>query len=223
MPSRHSNGGSEPARRGDINYIGQLEDDMADFIDLARQSSGAAQVVLGGHSSGGGFVVRFAGGAYADKADGFVLMAPFLKYNAPTTRPNSGGWAHPATGRIIGLSILNVFGVTAFNGLPVISFAMPEAVLNGPYGKTVTTQYSYRMNTGFAPRADYQADLANISKPLLVMAGTADAAFIAEKYEAVISAETDKGTYAVFDGISHIGVVTEPGPIARLVDWIKSL
>jgi hypothetical protein len=28
------------------------------------------------------------------------LLAPYLQYNAPTARPNSGGWVRPYTPRI---------------------------------------------------------------------------------------------------------------------------
>ena len=73
-----------------------------------------------GHSSGGWLVVRFAGGAHGDLIDHAVLLAPFLKYNAPTTRENAGGWAYTMVRRIIGLSMLNTFRITALNYLPII-------------------------------------------------------------------------------------------------------
>ncbi|MGC8203475.1 alpha/beta hydrolase [Aliiroseovarius sp. PTFE2010] len=91
--------GFDPKRRGDVDHLGQLEEDIADLIaHLAPKGP----VILGGHSSGGGLAVRFAGGPFGHLANGFVLIAPFLKYNAPTQRPNSGGWAQPLTRRLIG-------------------------------------------------------------------------------------------------------------------------
>lgn len=62
--------GVAPARRGDVDYIGQLEDDLADLVGLLRVRFPAARVVVGGHSSGGGLAVRFAGGGYGGMADG---------------------------------------------------------------------------------------------------------------------------------------------------------
>jgi non-heme chloroperoxidase len=215
--------GTKPTRRGDIDYIAQLEDDMADLIDRLSDAKKDPQIVLGGHSSGGGFVLRFAGGRYGKKADAFILFAPFLKYNAPTTKENSGGWAQPATRRIIGLSMLNMIGISWFNYLPVISFAMPKAVMDGPYGHTATTIYTHRMNTGFGARADFEADLAAIHQPLLVIAGSADEAFHADKYKAVISAQTKTGTYHVLPKVTHLGVVTGPEVQPVLESWLKSL
>lgn len=214
--------GPAPLRRGDVDHIGQLEDDLADLIDHVSVSAPGKPVLLGGHSSGGGLVVRFAGGEHGDRADGFILLAPFLKYDAPTTKPNSGGWAHPATRRIIGLVMLNALGVTALNHLPVIAFAMPQAVLDGPYGATVTTAYSYRLNTSFAPRDDYGADLAAMDRPFLLIAGDADEAFDAARYEDVISAHTDSGAYHVVPCGSHIGILTDPQVFAIIDAWLDS-
>ena len=46
--------GIAPQKRGDVNYIGQLEDDLVDFLAFARRHNPHAEkVVLGGHSSGG--------------------------------------------------------------------------------------------------------------------------------------------------------------------------
>ena len=77
--------GTAPGRRGDVDYIGQYEDDLADMITAVAKPG--QKVIMAGHSSGGGLVVRFAGGEHGDLLDGAVLMAPFLKHNAPTTRP----------------------------------------------------------------------------------------------------------------------------------------
>ena len=81
--------GATPERRGDVDYIGQMEDDLAALIKAEALPD--QQVILAGHSSGGGLVVRFAGGEHGALMDHAVLLAPFLKHNAPTTRTNSGG------------------------------------------------------------------------------------------------------------------------------------
>lgn len=199
--------GAKPGARGDVAYVNQFEDDLADLITAVAKTG--QKVVLGGHSSGGGLVVRFAGGKHGDLLDGAVLMAPFLKYDAPTTRQNSGGWAHTLTRRIIGLSMLNSVGITALNHLKIIQFRMPQAVLDGPLGNTATTSYSYRLNTGFAPRSDYLKDIAALPQFVLV-AGSADEAFDAALYEPTISAVNDKGRYVIAEGIGHLDIVNQP-------------
>ena len=89
--------------RGDIAYRGQLDDDLADLIAELRKAYPAARFSLIGHSAGGGFALRMAGGPLGDTFDRFVLLAPYLGYSAPTNRPAEGPglWASPDLPRII--------------------------------------------------------------------------------------------------------------------------
>lgn len=60
--------GPQAERRGDVKYVGQLEDDLADFIQFLRADRPNLRVTILGHSSGGGLAIRFAGGKYNDLA-----------------------------------------------------------------------------------------------------------------------------------------------------------
>jgi alpha-beta hydrolase superfamily lysophospholipase len=97
-------------RRGDIDYVGQLEDDVADFVKHLRIAHPHAKLVLIGHSSGGGFSLRFACGKYGALFDRYILAAPFIHHAVSTTRPGSGGWARPFMPRIIALTTLTRWG-----------------------------------------------------------------------------------------------------------------
>ncbi len=209
--------GRTPKRRGDVDYIGQFEDDLADLIAIIQKDNPKAILIVGGHSSGGGLAIRFAGSQYGHKANAYLLLAPFLKYNAPTTRPNSGGWAKPYTGRIIGLAILNNVGIRWFNYLTVMEFNMPERARDG----TETLSYSYRLNTAYAPR-DYEKDLIAMTQPLLVVAGTKDEAFIYCQYEPVISRYTTVQVKLLQD-VTHMGVVVSPEIRPVVKEWLESL
>lgn len=210
--------GSNPGRRGDVDYIGQFEDDLAELIQAHAKPG--QKIILGGHSSGGGLVVRFAGGKHGDILDGAVLLAPFLKHNAPTTRANSGGWATALTRRIIGLSILNTFRIRALNHLTIIQFNMPSVVLDGPLGDTATTEYSYRLNTSFAPRGDYLSDVVALPSFLLV-AGVEDEAFFAEKYEETMSPVTSQGRYVLVPEMGHLDIVSAPQTLDVMRQFLK--
>ncbi len=208
--------GENPQRRGDIDYIGQLTDDLADLIAAIGADSPGVRLVIGGHSSGGGLAIRFAGTEAGTTADAWLLLAPFLKYNAPTARPDAG-WAQPYTGRIIGLSMLNNAGIRKFNYLPVIRFNMPHEARDG----TETLTYSYRLNTGFAPD-NYKKDLAAIERPLLVIAGSADEVFYADRYEEVISRYTDVEV-ELLPGVTHMGVVVGDEVRPAVKEWLLAL
>ena len=209
--------GEMPVQRGDIDYIGQFEDDIADLISIVQRNNPDAMLIVGGHSSGGGLAIRFAGGKYGQQADAYMLLAPFLKYNAPTTRPNSGGWAQPYTGRIAGLVMLNNVGINWFNGLTVIEFNMPEEARDG----TETLSYTYRLNTAYAPR-NYKKDISAITQPLLVVVGQADDAFYADQYEPVISQYADVQV-ELLDGVTHMSVVVSDDVQPVIKEWLEGL
>lgn len=212
--------GPDPQTRGDIAYVGQLEDDIADLASALRKPG--QQLILGGHSSGGGLVVRYAGGRYRDSLDGAVLLAPYLKYNAPTMRPDSGGWARPLTRRIIGLTMLNAVGIRALNGLTAIQFNFPDEVLTGPRGDTATASYSYRLNTSYAPRNDYLADIAALP-PFLLIAGTDDESFVASAYEPLMKTANPNGQYRLLDGQSHLGVISDERTAGSIPGFVGAL
>jgi len=209
--------GRSPEKRGDVDYISQLEDDLADLISLIRKNHPKATLIVGGHSSGGGLALRFAGSRYGNQADAYVLLSPFLKYNAPTMRPNSGGWATPHTIRIAGLTMLNNVGIHWFDHLTAIEFNMPEEARD----ETETLSYSHRLNTAYAPE-NYKKDLKAITQPLLVAAGTGDESFIAEQFEPVISQYT-KAQVTLLPGLTHMGVVVNPAIRPVFKDWLENI
>lgn len=212
--------GISPKRRGDVAYIGQMEDDLADLV--AATAGPDQPVILLGHSSGGGLVVRMAGGAHGGLLHGAILLAPFLQHDAPTTRPNAGGWAQVALPRIIGLTILNSFGIRALNHLEVIRFAFPDAVLAAPGGEAATTAYSFRLNTSYAPRRDWPRDVASLP-PFLLVAGTADEAFVATAYQPAMSAANPHGGQYRLVQVGHLDVVDHPDTFAAIRDWLADL
>lgn len=211
--------GVKPARRGDVDWIGQFEDDL--HLLILSQRRAGQPVVMAGHSSGGGLVVRFAAGQYGGDIQSAILLAPYLGYNAPTTRPNSGGWAQPLTRRIIGLTMLNAVGITVFNHLPVIDFGFPSSVLDGDLGQTATPRYSFRLNSSYAPHRDFMADIARLPR-FLVLAGTQDEAFKADHYEPMMRGGTDQGQYILLDGLSHLEILHSPLAFDQMRDFLTA-
>jgi non-heme chloroperoxidase len=209
--------GTNPDRRGDVDYIEQLDDDLADFVAVIKEKNPKTFIIMGGHSSGGGLAIRFAGSKYGDQVNAYLLLSPFLKYNAPTVRPNSGGWAVPYTGRIAGLTMLNNVGISWFNYLTVIEFNMPEEARDG----TETLSYSFRMNTAYAPR-NYKKDLSAIYQPVLVVAGTEDESFYADQFGPVISQYTE-ARIELLEGVTHMGVVIGEEIHPVVWEWLKGL
>ncbi len=94
-------GHGKSGTKGHIAYIGQLEDDMEDFVHSTKL---AQPSTLAGFSSGGGFVLRFAGSSRQELFSNYLLLSPWISQDAATLRPGNGGWATVGVPRIIAIA-----------------------------------------------------------------------------------------------------------------------
>lgn len=174
VPDVRGHGSS--GRRGDIDYIVQIEDDLVDFVThLGSVRSGETRTLVG-FSAGAGFTIRIAGGPYGDLFDRYVFLAPILP-GAPTLRPNAGGWTNIALPRIIAIDWLNRMGIHCFDGFPVIRYAIfPENA------RSMTGSYSYRLSADFGAGRQYQSYLRNIRRPAGILVGDADEQVVADQF-----------------------------------------
>ncbi|MDA4843743.1 alpha/beta hydrolase [Hoeflea poritis] len=201
-------------RRGDIDYIGQLEDDIDEVAALILQENPDARICIGGHSSGGALAMRYASGEYGSLIYCFFGLAPFLGPDAPTIPETDSGWAHISLPRIIGLSMLNTVGIHALDGLETIRFNLPEPYRDG----TETLGYSWRLMTNFALNRDFEKDVAGLPGESIVFVGSDDEALNAEAFVPLFS-RLDKQVQ-VIDGLDHFGIVLDEGVMQRLGDWL---
>ena len=197
--------------RGDIGYVGQLEDDLADLVAVVRQSAPTKPLTLVGHSSGGGFALRVAGSPIQNLFERTVLLAPYLGYDAPTSRPNSGGWASPDIPRILGLLALRKIGVGCCDALPVLAFAVPPNSERNLVGT-----YSERLMRNFAVNGDFHRDLAGATRPVTVIAGADDELMFADKYAEVVRGAAAPVDVRLLAGINHMGIVSVPKAVSEI-------
>lgn len=196
-------------RKGSISYVGQLEDDVADFLNEARP---AAPRTLLGFSSGGGFVLRYASGPEGKSFDRYVLLSPFLHQDAPTQREDSGGWVSVGVPRLIALQLLTSLGVTRFNDLPVLRFAIEPSLAN-----LLTPSYDFRLEQNFRPRHDYQRDIRSAMQPFVVIAGKNDEAFFADRFAAVFAPAPGLRGVRLVPEVDHAGLVLQAEALQQIV------
>jgi len=209
-------GHGESGPRGDIGYVGQLDDDLQDFV---RAIQPAAPRTLAGFSAGGGFALRVAGGERQALFDNYLLMSPYTNRRAPTYRPDAGGWVSVGIPRVVALSLLNRVGISAFNHLPVIDFA----VSNAPRAE-LTPSYSYALVTNFQPHMDYQADIQGMRKPAAVLVGSNDEVFVADKFaQTFADAGRPDIPVTLVPGAGHITLTLDPAARAAAVAAIERL
>lgn len=196
--------------RGDIRYLGQLDDDLADLVGQIRKTNPAAPLTLIGHSSGGGFALRVAGSPIQHLFTRTVLLAPYLGYDAPSSRPNSGGWANPDIPRIIALSVLRGIGFPWAESLPAIAFAVPPNS-----SQALTATYSWRLLSNFGSSRDFRKDLAAATKPVTIFSGGADELILSDKLHEAVG---ERATIRIIDGINHMGVISAPAAVSVIAD-----
>jgi alpha-beta hydrolase superfamily lysophospholipase len=203
--------------RGDIAYVGQLEDDLADFVAALRATVPSAPLTLVGHSAGGGFALRAAGSPIQNLFERTVLLAPYLGYDAPSTRQNSGGWASADIPRIIGLLALREMGITCCEALPVLALAVPP---NSE--KTLVATYTDRLMRNFAVRGDFRRDLAAATRPLTIFSGADDELMFADKYVEAVRGAAVPVDVKLIEGISHMGIVSAPKAVSLIADDVAT-
>ena len=202
--------------RGDIGYYGQLDDDLADLVALVRKAAPTEPLTLLGHSSGGAFALRIAGSPMQNLFARTVLLAPYLGHDAPTTRPNAGGWVHADVPRIIALSVLGRLGVDCCAALPVLAFAVPA---NSE--KYLATGYSFRLMRNFTTRG-YRTDLAAATRPVTIFSGADDELMIAGKYSETVQAVAPSVDVKLIDGVNHMAIVSAPKATAAIADDVAT-
>ncbi len=198
--------------RGHIAYIGQLEDDLADFM-RAVPSAGPSTLI--GFSAGGGFALRFAASPQATLFDRYVLLSPFL-LQAPSNRPGGGGWASVGVPRIMGLMLLNKLGIQTWNDLPATQFALNEEAK-----AFLTPGYSFALASNFGTHLKYAQDIANAPPALKLIAGVDDELMFSDRYAEVFANAGKPIPVTLVPGASHIGVTLNAPALAAIVAACK--
>jgi len=208
-------GHGQSGAKGHIAYIGQLEEDMEDFVRAIKLAQPSTLV---GFSSGGGFVLRFAGSPRQELFSNYLLLSPWISQDAATLRPGTGGWATVGVPRIIAIAVLNGFGMHAFDDLPVVRFAVDERDKG-----FLTPQYSFALEQNFRPERDYQANIRAVKQPLRVLAGQNDEVFYADKFASVFKTAGKDVPVTLLPGIDHISLTLDSAAIQAAIAAVESM
>jgi non-heme chloroperoxidase len=220
VPDLRGQGGS-PMTRGDIQYEGQLVDDVADLIKATAEPGDI--IIVGGHSEGGGLAARFAASPYGAKANGYIMLAPVISASFPASRPDLGGWAKPLSKRMFGLKMLNLVGLHWSDNETVVQYALPSSLRDGNMGYTVTADYSWRLYKGMRMVSADGSDFSSITRPFVIISGADDTVIIPDAYKGAVSAFTKSGEFQVVDGENHLSIVNSAKTLAIIQNWMAQL
>ncbi len=206
-------GGS--GRRGDIDYIGQIDDDLADFVaQLGPAKSGEIRTLVG-FSAGAGFTIRFAGGSYGLLFDRYVFLSPILPAS-PTWRPSAGGWINISIPRVVTIARLDHLGIHWFDGFPVISYAVsPDR------SRETTASYSYRLMMNFGAGPQYETYLKNIRRPAAVLVGAADEQVVADQFAPLLQRLGASIPVTIVPNMKHHDMIAAPEALQAVVRAIS--
>lgn len=203
------------AMKGDIAYVGQLEDDLEDFIQKTEPTT---PTTLVGFSSGGGFALRVAGSKRQQLFNHYLLLSPFISQEAPTQKPDSGGWVNIGLPRYITILMLNQLDIDLFNHLTVTRFALPDNVPD-----FLTPAYSFNLARNYRPKPDYQTTIQSVSAPMNILAGRDDEAFQTENLDDVFNHAQENIPVTLLPGINHAGLILEPKAMNTAVEIVNKM
>ena len=207
-------GHGDSGTRGHANYIGQMEDDLEDFM---RAVPHVGPQTLMGFSSGGGFALRFAGSARQGLFDRYVLLAPFLHQSAPTTQTGIGGWVSVGLPRMMALAVLDRLGIARWNHLAVLRFGLND-VARG----LLTPSYSYTVATNFRPHDDYLSDIRNARGAVCVVAGEVDELVHAGRFADVFAQAGKPVPVTLLPGVNHMGLTLNAAAVQAVARACKT-
>lgn len=209
-------------RLGDVVYRGQYEDDLADIAKVvAREHPGEKRLLLG-HSMGAAVILRTASlPAYSGNFDAYLGLSPFIAPGSAMDRPNQGGWTSVSVPRIIALSILNQFGISAFDHMTVLAMAVPPGDKNRRPQK-----YSHALLASANLPRDWEPAIAAIRKPTEVLIGADDELFYANAYPTELKRANPRIKVTILPGVNHMGIVYQDAALkavaAKTLDMLAA-
>lgn len=214
--SLRGHGGSGTAN-GDVSYLGQLDEDLADLVKGLGLDKPGMRRTLVGFSSGGGFVLRIAGGKQAGLFNDYLAISPYIGRDAPTNKPNSGGWAGVAVPRIIALSLLDGVGLPWFQGLPAVHFATDAKASNSR-----TPVYSFRLAASLQLGRDWRELLSRVSAPTEIVVSANDELFNADQFKPMLQTVNPRIGATIVPYETHLGMIADPPATAAIAAaWRK--
>ena len=209
--------GGSGITNGDVSYIGQLDDDLADLVKGLGLDEPGVHRTLMGFSSGGGFTLRIAGGRGSRLFDDYLAISPYIGQDSPTNKPNAGGWADVAGPRIIALALLASAGLPWFQDLPVVHFATGAKPSN-----TRTPVYTFRLVASLELGNDWRPVLARIKAPTAIVVGTDDELFNASQFQPMLQTINPRIGLTVILGKTHLDMIGDPPATSAVVAaWRK--
>jgi pimeloyl-ACP methyl ester carboxylesterase len=214
----HGLSGGSPGHA--IRDVEQPCKDIAEFVELLGTVAPGAQIILGGHSAGGGLVLRFCRSPAGRHVTACLFLAPYLGIGSPTIRPLFGGWVRVRASRLRALAVATVLGIKRFNDATVVSFDLAGCSNRQSY----TPSWSFNTLLAMGPGCwTPTAPPIDRDKAVLVVAGARDECFRAEAYHEAFQIIAPQAEVRIVTAIGHWDVLVDSRAIAIAIDWLSRI
>ena len=228
--------GASGGLKGQVDYTGQLEDDVQQVIRQLSESYPKVPIVLSGHSGGTAICLRYADRYKFNDISGLILMAPIIQPNPEASRYDMPGtWFLKFFSRV--KSVTRSIPKNKKNQLPnifvsriILAWIFPflrnintvSFPRNGELHEGRTFDFSYKtMRNYFIP--NYATLFSRISGPVFISIGSDDdvtlPSFIGSISNQYMSCEP-KSECHILDGVNHINVVRKSQ--RKVASWLES-
>lgn len=196
----------------------QMCEDIAGFMRFLERKTPRARIILGGHSAGGGLVLRFCRSPAGRRLSGCIFLAPYLGLGSPTIRPLFGGWVKVRVNRLRALTLANALGIGRFNDTTVVSFDLTACLNRQSYAPDWSFNTVLAMGPGlWAP----QAKSIDGDQAVLAIAGDRDECFYADAYGEAFRTIAPQAELRIVENSGHWDVLVDPKVVAITTEWLS--
>lgn len=197
------------------DYADQCRDDVTGFVAFVARRWPGCDLVLAGHSAGGGLVLSVAEGAADPHIRAYVLLAPFLGLGSRTVRPCFGGWVHPEWLRFPVALAKRLLGFSSQGR--VLRFAV-DAGFNEP---RLVRHWSLDTVLSFGPGLwNRRRPGIAYGKPVLLLAGREDDCFETAHYPRDMAWIAPQADIPDIGKSGHWRLLVEDRAYALLTTWL---
>ncbi|EAQ63952.1 hypothetical protein MED121_04243 [Marinomonas sp. MED121] len=183
--------GESEGKPGDLDYVGQLEDDLADMIVHLKQKNRGCDIVIGGHSAGAVVCLRYIDKYGCDAIKGVSIVSPAINGPLETVRypQPSSVWQYKLTyfrqakpiepAPEAALQHAPILNMKAFWAAKLLPFMRHKAILRFPASERMAKlegrvlDYSYNLMLSCDINA-YPRAFNKISVPVILLVGEED-------------------------------------------------
>ncbi|SEU09120.1 alpha/beta hydrolase [Paenibacillus sp. NFR01] len=211
--------GTNPIRRGDIDYIGQFDDDIEDLFRHVQERHPGASIVFGGHSAGGATALRQTIRPIHRDVHAYLLLAPGLSPSSPLVRKDRGvNDSRVNVPKYAMLMGLNALGIHSWDHTIVYRRITPTEKLHG----TESCHLSYRLALSRMVSNNYSKYLSELHQPTLVLVGEEDEVFLADEYEPLYHRYCG-AEVQLLPGHNHDHIIQTEQAHVIVGEWLKRL